>query len=555
VYILHSKYYLFHGRIGKNTIYFPDERYKVDEVLLDIFSSPATFLDESKSPDKNYKADVSSPATLLHGSKDCLQIFRTIQEFVGTDLPYPWLGDETLDHLYKRVTSDKTNSWPDVVSLCDHLQIDPYAPESDFWTTIEVRKDFHIRFETAYESSKLSLYDVKNYLYADAFLQCRRSRDDHSQLFKKAISAMSQTDPDGNWISVAAYQIFTTHMERRHGSYIGRALAWELPASRIDEGIPSPIKIDMKLQVPYHAAHGLINVSYLRHFASLSFDPNILKTILHNCYEVRGVAGIGGVYVSIDHLSWLEDQLKLQLDRSKLTVPRDKSLYAITHDKSFLIAPNEFTILFPVDRETSIVQMPGSQQSLAEFLAENFDEEAKIDAAMEHNPELLSEKVIELQPDDSYEGSIKPSTISGHMFEFGKRTYDNEESKSLDRTESWVDQRRVTRRKIRRGDMYPGIRESLGNQELKTNSNISEVSDTERKQIKPESPVDDSNSLGSKAYREISKDHGTSPTAAHPDLSLENNPNHEVPNETCDEAGSEQHSPWRRWRDNRDGWL
>jgi hypothetical protein len=436
MYRLHKEYGIFNVRINENTIWFPDDGYEMDEALVGGLSSPTT--------------------TPRDASEDCLQIFQTVRHFVDRDMPYSWLGNEILDDLYRRIVSRHIDSWPyNVVSLCHLLQVDANE-SSSFWSTIEVQKDFYIRFETTHESSKLNLQDIKDYLYADAFLHSKKSSSSQYELFQEVITAISRTDHDDKWISVAGYHIFQSHMQKRHASNVGRGLMWQLPGSRIDLDITSPIRETLRFQVPYHIGHGLISISYLRKLAPLSFDPTVLEAFLTYCYEVRGPIGLAGVYIATKNLEKLAQLFNLRFDASQLRKPGTSLPRGFTHERRYLLAVHESAKLFPVDRNTGIVSKDDTQQSLAQFLSEHFDKDAQIDIATEHDPASLLTRVVEPQPDPSSDGSIKPSTSSLH-FEFGRRQYGNEDD-TLGRTRSWVKQEReAKRRRGNRGDIQPTV--------------------------------------------------------------------------------------------------
>jgi hypothetical protein len=102
---------------------------------------------------------------------------------------------------------------------------------------------------------------------------------------------------------------------------------------------------------------------------------------------------------------------------------------------------------FLVDCQPEIVHLYGSRRPLARFLQEYLTEEAQVDTTSGHCPALLLAKVVLPEPDRSYEGSIRASTISEH-FEFGRRDYG-----AIEKAKSWVDEAPKRRRRMDTGDI------------------------------------------------------------------------------------------------------
>jgi hypothetical protein len=437
---LHEEYRLYSRDINKNTVYFLNDDYDANEIVFGGLCTPS--------------------ADPLDAFEDSFQIFHTVRCFVNRDLPHSWLGNDTLDDLYRRAILDNRKSWHwDVVALCRHLETDPSTRSNELWSTLEIQKDFDIRFETANETSNLNSQDVMDYLYADAFLHSRKSAGNRSELYQKSVVALSQGIRDGKWISVAGYHLFRNHMKKRHASQIGSTLEGQLPGSRIGPSFTSPISVSLQFQVPYHAGHGLINFRYLRGLIPMSFDLSILEALHSHCYEVRGPRGLGGVYIAIQHLERLPHWFKL--NDIRLVEPRDTSLEDFTSGKWYLLAPHESANLFPVDRLTGTVSLSGSRLPLAQFLSQYFDKETVHEAATEHSLAVLLAKESEMPVDHSCDGSVKPSTEDSVRFEFGRRTIGAPETIGAPATDlrvrEWVYEREKKRRRRNRADIQPTI--------------------------------------------------------------------------------------------------
>lgn len=322
--------------------------------------------------------------------------------------------------------------------------LNPYRCD-ELWTTIAVTKEFSFGISLQGNTPYLDVEDVKEYLAKDAVLCAGRAPSpiEIQSLIQNALTALGHCF-QGSVISVSDYNRFVDHMKTKHSSSIGSGLALSLP--KTDFGSSITLKICFK--VPYQARYGLVNVEYLRNLAAASSGSDIFQPLLEHCCEVRGFREAQGVYVAASHFSYIAEALQLRFDSKQIHEIRDTSLDKFTYQSWYLLAPNESSEIFPVNRTTGGVHRGNSVLPLHRFLEEYFPKGTYLDSQTVHNPEqLIAPQAMEQVP-YSCEGSVGPCSSDPLAFRKIKSVGAEAVAKKrqLSMTGTWVKEQLSTKR-------------------------------------------------------------------------------------------------------------
>lgn len=440
--ILHEKG-IVHGKINPRTVLLEDDN--PENLLLAGFSR-WSFMDEN--------AD---------GAKmDCFQVFQTVREFLGKrirKLKEFWTGNSTLDILWTRSIVSGIEAWSDdALDICSKMKINPYS-KAELWTTVKASKRMTIRYYYRDKAAWLNSNDVKHFVVNTAVARMA-TYDNWKSVDRIEIDAqktLSTISEDG-YFEHNQYERFCSHIRRRHGlDFTLESLSLEPLSPKDSRGQTiSAVTLRVDFHVPYNARYGIINLKYLWRIDTATLTSQIPLNIIQSSLEVRGYPKAQGVYVSVDHFPALASALELQFDKFTIQKERDSSMDEFTYHKYFLLAPNESSELFTVDRQSLKVRLKsGKDLQMAEFIAKYFPDKEYLNSVVEHDPRLLFEQRILSEP-YSFEGLAEPSEDSENHLRF-RRVRQPASSRGTEKIEEWVEGISSANRKRRLLTQQPDI--------------------------------------------------------------------------------------------------
>lgn len=437
--ILHEKG-IVHGKINPRTVLLEDDN--PENLLLAGFSQ-WSFVDENADGAKT----------------DCFQVFQTVRESLGKrtrKLKEFWTGNSTLDILWTRSIVSGIEAWSDgALDICSKMKIKPYS-KAELWTTVKASRRMTIQYYYRNNTAWLNSDNVKHFVVNTAVTRmatCDNWRK-VDRIERDAQRMLSTISEDG-YVECNNYERFCSHIGKRHGlDSTLISLIWELLPLKDSRGQPmSAVTLKVDFHVPYNARYGIINLKYLCRIDTATLASQIPLNIIQSSLEVRGYPKAQGVYVSVDHFPALASALGLQFDKFTIQKERDSSMDDFTYHKYYLLAPNESSELFAVDRQSRKVRLkPGGDLQKAEFVAKHFPNKECLNSMVEHDPRSLFEhKALSSEP-YSFEDLAEPSEDSENHLEFRRRQPGS--SRGDKGIEDWVEGTQSAKRRQR---MQPDI--------------------------------------------------------------------------------------------------
>jgi len=421
--ILHEKG-IVHGKINPRTVLLEDDN--PENLLLAGFSR-WSFVDENADGAKT----------------DCFQVFQTVRETLGKraqKLKESWTGNSTLDTLWKRSNSGIEAWTDDALDICSKMNIiNPYS-KAERWTTIKASKRMAIQYYYRNKAAWLNSDDIRHF-FVNTTVSRMATYDNWKRIdrVERDVQMTLSTITDNGYVERNKYERFCSLIGKRHGlDFSLELLSLKLKDSEDQSISVATMKIDFR--VPYNARYGIINLEYLRGIDAATFTSRIPRNIIQSSLEVRGDPKAQGVYVSVDHFSALASTLGLQFDRFTIQKERDSSMDCFTYHKYYLLAPNESSELFAVDRQSRKVRLKsGENLQKAEFLEKYFPDKGYLNSVVEHDPTSLFEpRTLSPSEPSSFEGLAEPSEDSENRLKFW-RVKQPSSSRGTEKIEEWVE--------------------------------------------------------------------------------------------------------------------
>jgi hypothetical protein len=376
--------------------------------------SQRTILVVDDDPEKLLLAGYSESARITEENSrtDCWQIFETVRTWLGPcRLKNAWTGNSKLDELW-RCGDIEAWSWG-VQNLCEQLDV-PSDNEAAPWSTIPVTKTILVRYHRRNEEVWLNVEDVKAYAVLAALSKRVRAWKEIDRFQENADEALLKMQDASGWIDMNSYMVFCSHMDKRYSETLLLELlpGWTMTASEFVS--------KRSFRVPYNSRYGVFNLDYLTRI-----DPTVrrhenFRSVVQRSLEIRGVPNGQGMYIAVDHFSALATNLRYE-ERGILET-RNSSLDEYTHGDWFVIAQNDSSELFPVNRENKKVFVnPTRSMSWPEFLEEFIPSKQYLDASLEHSPDWLFGTAPTSGVTHSCRGSVFPSEESNASLIFARK--------------------------------------------------------------------------------------------------------------------------------------
>ncbi|KAL7922765.1 hypothetical protein ACQKWADRAFT_312661 [Trichoderma austrokoningii] len=368
-------------------------------------------------------------------------------------------GNINVESIYVESSFD-----PETIIITDFSKItdDPKAAIPECYSIFQ--NNLTIKCSSRGNVSYLSWEDVKEYLRLNSILHATGSLRKYNaqQHYENAVNALKNDVLDDDKISFDDYMSAQSHLEKHHRSFIGSSLVWHLSRAVKGNSVAT-IRHPMDFLVPLHNNHGLVNLSKLFAISSTR-DQVSLDAYSKSTLEIRGPRNLPGLYVPVSHLPELCNMLQLRIspqDEARLGELQTSDMAKFCTPSWYILAPSEYSELFPVNSESQLVRLGHKEISIGAFLQDFVLRNEVLDftAEAEHLESLASLTTYppRQQHSSCHATESATATVDSDLFRFGRRPIDeNQRSEgSQPRVDSWLD--KTTGRARWKGDIEPTV--------------------------------------------------------------------------------------------------